>query len=182
MHSIFWATGPLGMIQHEDFWDTIAMNVSIHRSDIRTMKSRSIVLEDGSEIASEVLFCGTGWNQHYPFLSEEQAAEFGLPHRHDAEVDAAKESPKWQSLLKEADENVLKQFPQLADPPPHFEKSAKTTTSKLYNSIAPLNDDSIAFIGHIQLSNSFRPAEAQSIWTTAFFDRNVQLPDAEQAE
>jgi hypothetical protein len=170
------------MIQHEDFWDTIAKNVSIHRSDIRMMKSRSIVLQNGTNIPSEVLFCGTGWSQHYPFLSEEQAVEFGLPHGYDAELGTAKESQKWQSLLKEADEKVVKQFPQLADPPPFFKKLTKTTTSKLFNCIAPLNDDSIVFVGHIQLSNSFRPAEAQAIWTTAFFDKNVQLPDTEQAE
>lgn len=170
------------MIQHEDFWDTIARNVSIYRSDIRAMNSRSIVLEDGSDIPPEILFCGTGWSQHYPFLSEEQAVKFGFPHRHDSELDTAKESRKWQSLLNEADNMVVKQFPQLADPPPYFKHPTKTTTSKLYNCIAPLNDNSIAFVGHILLSNSFRSAEAQAIWTTAFFDENVHLPDTEQAE
>lgn len=34
----------------------------------------------------------------------------------------------------------------------------------------------------MQLSNSFRNAEAQAIWTTAYFDKNVKLPDTEQAE
>ena len=145
MHNIFWATGPLGMIGYEDFWDIISRNVSIYRSDVRTKKSRSIVLENSSEVTSEVLFCGTRWSQHYPFLSEEQAVEFGLPHRHDAELETAKESSKWQSLLKEADETVLKQSLQLADLPPTFKQPTKTTTSKLYNCIAPLNDSSITF-------------------------------------
>ena len=68
------------MIQHEDLWDTIAKEVSIHRSNIPTMQVNSILLEDGSEILSDVLFCGTGWSQHHPLLSKEQVVDFGLPH------------------------------------------------------------------------------------------------------
>ena len=58
----------------------------------------------------------------------------------------------------------------------------KAPVTRLYNGIAPLNDDSIAFLGHILLSNSFRNSEAQAIWTTAFFDKRMVLPETEQAE
>ena len=168
------------MIQHEDFWDTIAKNVSIHRSDIRTMQERSILLEDGSEVLSDVLFCGTGWSQHYPFFSEVQIVGFGLPH--DSIEDNKEESLKWDKLLDAADKRVLEQFPVLASPPAHFKRPAKSTGTRLYNGIAPLSDDSIAFVGHVLLSNSFRNAEAQAIWTTAYFDKNFRLPETEQAE
>ena len=151
------------MIQHEDFWDTIANEVSIHRSDVRTMQANCILLEDGSGISSDVLFCGTGWSQHYPFLSKEQVVDFGLPH--DPEEDKEELSQKWNTLLDAADRQVLEQFPVLANPPSHFERPTKSTgtRTRLYNGIAPLNDDSIAFLGHILLSNSFRNAEAQAI-------------------
>ena len=168
------------MIQHEDFWDTIAKNVSIHRSDIRTMQANSILLEDGSEVLSDVLFCGTGWSQHYPFFSKDQIVGLGLPH--DPTEDNKEESLKWDKLLDAADKRVLEQFPVLASPPPHFKHPAKSTGTRLYNGITPLSDDSIAFVGHVLLSNSFRNAEAQAIWTTAYFDKNVSLPETEQAE
>lgn len=168
------------MIQHEDFWDTIAKNASIYRSNIRTMQANSILLEDGSEILSDVLFCGTGWNQHYPFLSKEQVVEFGLPH--EPEEDNKAEFQRWSSLLEAADKQVLTQFPVLANPPLHFERSTKNTGTRLYNGITPVNDDSIAIVGHVLLSNSFRNAEAQAIWTTAYFDKNIRLPATEEAE
>ena len=168
------------MIHYEDFWDTIAKEVSIHRSNIRTMQANSILLEDGTKIPSDVLFCGTGWSQHYPFLSKEQVVDFGLPH--DPDEDNEELSQKWTTLLDAADNQVLEQFPVLANPPSHFERPTKSTGTKLYNGIAPLNDDSIAFLGHILLSNSFRNAEAQAIWTTAFFDKRIGLPETEQAE
>ena len=168
------------MIQHEDFWETIAKNVAIHRSNIRTMQPRSILLEDASEVPSDVLFCGTGWVQHYPFLSKEQVVKFGLPH--DPTEDNKEEAQKWNALLDAADKQVLTQFPVLANPPPHFNPPAKSTGTRLYNGITPLNDDSIAFVGLILLSNSFRNAEAQAIWMTAYLDKNLRLPEPEQAE
>lgn len=168
------------MIQHEDFWDTIAKNVSVYRSDIRTMRPDSIVLQDGSEIQSDVLFCGTGWSRHYPFFAKEQAVKFGLPHA--PEGDDNEESSKWETLLKAADQQVIAQFPQLAHPPPYFEHPTKTTATRLYNCIAPLGDSTIAFLGDIYLSNSFRTAEAQAIWATAYFDGRVKLPPREEAE
>lgn len=169
------------MIQHEDFWDTIAKNVSVFRSDIGNMQSDSIVLQDGSEIKSEVLFCGTGWSQHYPFFAKDQIMEFGLPHVPEVEENT-NESAKWETLLKVADQQVIAQFPQLAHPPSHFERPTKTTATRLYNCIAPLGDKTIAFLGDIYLSNSFRTAEAQAIWATAYFDGRVELPPREEAE
>ena len=84
--------------------------------------------------------------------------------------------------MNTADKQVLEQFPVLANPPNHLDRLTKSTGTRLYNSIVPLNDDSIAFLGHILLSNSFRNAEAQAIWTTAFFDKRMVLPEIEQAE
>jgi dimethylaniline monooxygenase (N-oxide forming) len=169
------------MIQHEDFWDTIAQNVSVYRSDVRSMQATSIILQDGSEIKSDVLFCGTGWSEHYPFLSKDQILEFGLPHIPEDEENE-KESSKWETLLKAADQQVTAQFPQLAHPPPHCRRATKTTPTRLYNCIAPLGDRTIAFLGDICLSNSFRAAEAQAIWVTAYFDGRVELPPREEAE
>lgn len=168
------------MIQREDFWETIAKNVSVYRSDISSMQKSSILLEDGSQVSADVLFCGTGWSKHYPFLSAEQVIVLGLPH--PPNEDKPEEAEKWSGLLQAADKQVLELFPQLAHPPPYFQRPTETTALRLYNCIAPIRDDSVVFLGHIQLSNSFRTAEAQAIWATAYFDGVAKLPEKEQTE
>ena len=176
---IFWCTGPLGSLQHDDFWDTIAKNVHAYRSDIRRLEPNSIALEDGSEVPADILFCGTGWIQDFPFLTKDQVVELGLPH--SPEDDPQTVSSMWASLMEKVDRQVLADFPKLGNPPPHYSNTRKVTPSRLFNGIAPLNDESIVFVGHAILSNSFRAAEAQAIWVTAYFDHNTKLPPNDQA-
>ena len=176
----FWCTGPLGLVQHEDFWDTLAQNVHVYRNDISSLKPHSIILDDGSEIAADVLLCGTGWKSTYPFFSKEQAYSLGLPHPPDE--DSPEHAKLWNSLLESADRQVLANFPILRNPPPHKKPEASTTTARLYNCIAPLEDPSVVMLGRAHVSNSFRVAEAQAIWATAYFDGNVKMPSLEQAQ
>ena len=178
--SAFWCTGPLALAQHDDFWDTIAKNVYVYRKDINSMKPQAILLDDGSEVLADALLCGTGWKFHYPMFSKEQAHALGLPHL--PEEDSVQEIETWTSLLEAADRQVLADFPQLKHPPPHRNSNVATTTARLYNCIAPLEDNSVAFLGHAHLSNSFRTAEVQAIWTTAYLDGSISLPPLEQAQ
>ncbi|CAG8978239.1 hypothetical protein HYALB_00009136 [Hymenoscyphus albidus] len=172
----FWVTGPLGLAQHEDFWDLIAQNAHVYRSGIKSMDAGIIVLEDGTEIRSDALLCGTGWKSNYPFFSSAQVAALGLPQPLEG---TDQESETWKNLLETADRKVLANFPQLANPPP-FRERAPTTTAKLFKGIAPLEDHSIAFLGHVNISNSFRAADAQAIWATAYFDGSIRLPPLEE--
>jgi len=176
----FWYTGPLGLAQHDDFWDALARNVHVYRNDISSMKPHSIVLDDGSEIPVDVLLCGTGWKSDYPFFSKKQAHSLGLPH--SPEEDSPEDAKLWKYLLESADQRVLAEFPILGSPPPHRKPEVPTTTMRLYNCIAPLEDLSVVFLGRAYLSNSFRTAEAQAIWATAYFDGNVKMPSLEQAQ
>ncbi|KAL8729918.1 MAG: hypothetical protein Q9181_004833 [Wetmoreana brouardii] len=177
---IFWCTGLLGMIQHDDFWDTIARNVSVFREDIMELRERSVVLRNGSRVATDALLCGTGWNPQYPYLSKAQSVEFGVPHA--IEDDPSEIARKWERLLQAADAEVIARFPQLMDPPVFFKRPQNTTATRLYNCIAPFSDNSIIFVGDIYLSNAFRTAEAQAIWATAYLDGNIVLPPQDQAE
>ena len=143
------------------------------------MKPHSIVLDDGSELAADILLCGTGWRSTYPFLSNQQASSLGLPHPPDE--DSPEDAKLWDSLLESADRRVLDEFPILKNPPPYKKAEASTTTARLYNCIAPLQDSSVVMLGRAHVSNSFRAAEAQAIWATAYFDGNVKLPSLGQA-
>lgn len=179
MCSAFWFTGPLGLAQHDDFWDTIAQNVQIHRQDITSLTSNSIILDDGTSILADALLCGTGWKSNYPFFSPSLAESLGLPHPVPEAASSNSESELWESLLTQADNLVLSRFPQLAHPPPHHRRPSPTTTAKLYNGIAPLDSNhtsSIVFLGHVDISNSFRAAEAQAIWSTAYLSGHMTLP------
>lgn len=144
------------------------------------MEAHSIVLDDGSKIAADILLCGTGWNYDYPFFTPEQARSFGLPQY--SQKDLPEHTKLWDTLLEDADHKVLSKFPILKNPPPHRKAEVSTTPNRLYNCIAPLEDTSILFLGRAHLSNSFRTAEAQAIWATAYFDGNVKIPPLEQAQ
>ena len=168
------------MIQRDDFWDTIAKNVAVQRESIVEMRERSVLLGNGAEVASDVVFCGTGWNTQYAFLTKEQRVQLGLPYA--KEDDPPEVAQKWDTLLQAADDDILARFPLLTNPPPYFKRPQATTATRLYNCIAPLTDDSIVFLGAAYLPNAFRAAEAQAIWATARLDGNFKLPPQQQAE
>jgi dimethylaniline monooxygenase (N-oxide forming) len=169
------------MIQHDDFWDLISKNVHVHRGDVIDTTANSLVLDDSTEVQTDVVLCGTGWNAEYSFFSPEQATKLGLPH--DPCYEDAEELQRWNNLMDAADRQILKQFPILAKPPPHCKPvgNANLTPARLYNGIASLTDSSIIFLGRARMSNNFRGAEAQAIWATAYWDGNVTLPLLKQA-
>lgn len=112
---IFWCSGPIGLIHHDDFWDVVARNVRVYRRDLGFLEDNAVVLEDGEKVPADVVFCGTGWMHKYPFLTGKQVIEFGLPH--SPEDDPEDVARTWESLLEIADRDVLSEFFKLKDPP-----------------------------------------------------------------
>lgn len=180
--SFFWNSGPVGMIQHDDFWDLISQKVNVYRSDLSGTTTNSIILNDGREVPTDVLLCGTGWNTSYPFFSSKQVFELGLPH--DPCKDSEEEGQSWKDLMDAADRQILKQYPILASPPPDCKPIGDTslTPARLYHGIASLADTSIVFLGRARVSNNFRGAEAQAVWATAYWDEHLTLPPFKQAQ
>ncbi|EDO01898.1 hypothetical protein SS1G_04373 [Sclerotinia sclerotiorum 1980 UF-70] len=176
----FWCTGPVGLVQHDDFWDTISQNAQIYRNDVVSYKDNIITLDNGTQLYADELLLGTGWNTSQPCFSDTQAQFLGLPHL--KEKNSAREKKFWERIYEEADRQVITDFPLLENPPPYQKdlSAPRTTVQQLYKGIAPLRDNSIAFLGAIDISNSFRAAETQAIWTTAYFDGNISLPPKEQ--
>lgn len=130
-------------------------------------------LKKGQEIATDVLLCGTGWNAaSFDFFDPNDLIQLGLPHPFKTEPS----EEIWTQLEKQIDPEILTQFPTLANPPEHPQKPIHTTPYRLYNGIAPLHDDSIAFLGYRIVSNYFKSAECQAIWATAFLDKKITLP------
>ena len=155
--------------------------MNVYRSDIAGTKANRILLDDGREVPTDVLLCGTGWETTCPFFSSRQAYELGLPHNPD--MDSGDEAKIWKDLMEAANRRIIDQYPILARPPrgctPRF--GTDSTPARLYNGIASLTDPSIVFLGRTRASNNFRVAEAQAIWATAYWDGHVELPPLEQA-
>lgn len=165
------------MIQRPDFWDTVARNVYVHRADIEKLDSQTVIFKDGPSISVDVIVCATGFRNDYPFFTETQHYELGLPHQplnNESET-------RWAHLEAEADKKVIYQFPKLANPPALATPlpAMQRTPNRLYNCIVPFEDDSIAFVGNVYVPNGFRVAEVQALWVTAFFDGMLDLPSVE---
>ncbi|KAI4267812.1 MAG: hypothetical protein L6R38_008080 [Xanthoria sp. 2 TBL-2021] len=179
---LFWQNAAGGILNQPDFWENIAKNVSIFHDDIVELDDHIVRLKGGEDIATDVILCGTGWNPNdFSFFDTDLLVRLGLPHSLK-DVPSSKEAERWAQLEKQADEKVLKQFPLLANPPHHFHEPIRTTAYRLYNGIAPLNDDSIAFVGYTLYSNHFRGAECQAVWAIAYLDKQLNLPSIEDQQ
>lgn len=177
--SFFWGSGPVGVIQQEDFWDLVSKQVNVYRGHPCGTSSCALILDDGREVPTDIVLCGTGWNPAYQFFSDEQACRLGLPH--EVRQDSADEQ-HWTNLMAQADVDVLRQFPVLAKPPTcKSVGEINLTPARLYHGVASLSDPSIVFLGRARISNNFRAAEAQAIWATAYFDGRTSPPPLEQA-
>ena len=170
------------MIQQADFWDLVSHRVNVYRSELSTTTQKSIILIDGREVPTDILLCGTGWDTSYPFFSSKQAFELGLPH--DPCADPEEEQQSWNDSMDAADQQILKDYPILASPPPGCRPvaGANLTPARLYHGIASLTDSSTIFLGRARVSNNFLGAEAQAIWATAYWDGHVTLPPFKQAQ
>lgn len=163
-----------GVQHHEDFWNVIADSVFIHRADVKGFSSRLVYLSDGTQIQCDAVLCGTGYRLGFEIFEPALLVTLDVPHVRSDEPQ--KMTAKWDKLFLEADAVILKKFPILANPPPHTKKPIFTTPYRLYKWMAPLNDDSILFMGHASVGNKIFAAEVQAIWAVAYFDKNISLP------
>ncbi|KAL9001316.1 MAG: hypothetical protein Q9169_000207 [Polycauliona sp. 2 TL-2023] len=177
---VFWQNQGAGIINRPNFWDIIAQNVQVHYEDIQEIHRGNIRLKSGEDVRSDAILCGTGWVPSLSFFDSDMLANLGVPQ--PVETFPPESAKLWKSLEKEADQQVLKRFPILADPPDHYHVPATETPYRLYNGIASLQDSSIAFVGHVLIANYFRVAECQAIWATAYLDGKVKLPPLEQRQ
>ena len=149
--------------------------MQVERDDILELDKGIIRLTNGIEIHTEALLCGTGWLRYHGFFSEAERRRLGLPHTPDKYLD----DKSWEELEKTADDAVLTQFPMLRSPPPHTQPDRTLTPYRLYNGIAPLNDDTIVFLGYVRVPNAFRSAEYQALWAMVYLDKKMPNPPSE---
>jgi hypothetical protein len=174
--SIRWRSGPLGILQRDDYWDVIAKRVKVYRGDIERLEPHRVVLKDGREVSSDVLICGTGWRQEHPYFSPEESARVGLPIKFEETELANTVTRQWSKLEEEADRRVLERWPYLANTPTFNMRSPSTTSYKLYNLTIPIEDHSVAFLGLMLVPNSYHVALVQTLYAIAVLDGALKLP------
>jgi dimethylaniline monooxygenase (N-oxide forming) len=169
----FWQNGPGGLIHHDDFWGTIASGVFIHRDEVVSLDNHLVRLESGNELACDAIVCGTGWYPSHQFFDTKDLLHLGLPT--PLADQPSNVSQHWEKLLLDADERICTDFPMLATPPKHARREISTTTYRLYQGMAPINDRSILFMNHINTGNKMLAAEVQAMWAVAYFDGHIPL-------
>jgi dimethylaniline monooxygenase (N-oxide forming) len=178
---LFWQNMTGGLLHRPDFWDTIAESVYVYVDDILELDKKTIRLKAGEEITTDAILCGTGWKPALDMFDQETLIQLGLPY--PLEQQPPEVAEKWVKLEKEADQKVLKSLPLLANPPENYYRKANPSTPyRLYKGMAPIHDDSIVFVGHVVVGNYFRTAECQAVWATAYLDKKIPLPSAEEQE
>jgi len=168
------------LLNHADFFKVVAEKVRIYYADVAGVDESHVLLHNGESIPCEALLCGTGWVPSLHFFTPELSAELGLPNT--LSNDSNDDQKLWNTLDATADAEVVASFPMLAKPPPHYHKPTTKTPYRLYEQIAPLQDESrsIVFIGHVLLGSYFRTVECQSMWATAYMDGKLKLPDLDE--
>ncbi|KAF2817310.1 FAD/NAD(P)-binding domain-containing protein [Mytilinidion resinicola] len=147
-------------------------NVTVHRAGLKSMTKEGIILDNDEVLeADAVVFC-TGWRPSTDYFSDQDALDLGLPvHPESEDPEVAK---YWTQLLEEADEEMVKIFPHMADGPrPEFVKDA--TQFRLYREILfpkllAQGDRSIAFAGFVSSSQTAFNAEIMALWAVAWLE------------
>ncbi|KAK7917792.1 flavin-binding monooxygenase-like protein-like protein [Apiospora marii] len=174
---IIWQNGTAGGCHFADFWPLVAEKVYVHRASVKLLSGRELYLddEDGTHFPCDAVLLGTGYKRvGLDMFDESTRMQLGLPYPKSSEP--AQETAKWQKLVGEADEEVLRRFIMLRHPPDHYHIHETRTPYRLYHTMAPLHDDSILFLNHLVAGAKLFAAEAQAIWAVAYRDRAFPLP------
>lgn len=193
-------TGPsYGILNYEtDIFDLIRSDlVSVHIGEIDHLSPSTVHLTDGTEFESDILLSHTGWERIplLKFLPEGIEKELGIPHsplQCSDNVDLASDD----HLLQKADEEILRKFPILKDPPtwnPNYvplteqkgidsddtyAPSQPLTPWMLYHFIIPsserfLRTRDIAFTGAVSNFSNPITSHLSGLWISAYFNKQL---------
>lgn len=179
--SPFWTAASLSILNYPtDFFDYVRNGViKIHIADIVSLSDKTVHLSTGDALPTSALICSTGWKAtpNVKFLPAGIDRELGFPWSED---------PLDENLVKRADREILRRFPRLREQPvpnPKYKPLAKDEAAaaphpfRLTRFMIPpsmIGERSIAFLGITMTINTPLIAQAQALWTTAYF--NDQLP------
>ncbi|KAL1999929.1 hypothetical protein VTN02DRAFT_3796 [Thermoascus thermophilus] len=185
--SPFWVATSISILNYPtDFYEHVRNGtIRIHVADIVRLTDRTVHLSTGEALSASALICSTGWKAtpDIQFLPAGLDRQLGLPWSQD---------PLDEDLVKQADAEILRRFPRLRDPPvpnPKYrplannEAAAAPHPFRLARFIVPpsmLKERSIAFLGVVATFNTPIVAQAQALWTTAYFSDRLPITSTER--
>lgn len=181
-NEIIWQNGTAGGCHFSDFFPLVADKVNVYRGDVKLLSGNELYLndEDGTHFPCDAILCGTGWRDGLDMFDHDTLRALGLPF--PKTIETQEETAKWEKLVGDADELVLRRFVMLRNPPKHYHKYDDRTPYRLYHTMAPVHDDSILFMNHIVAGAKLFAAEAQAIWAVAYWDKAFKLPSVAERE
>jgi Pyridine nucleotide-disulphide oxidoreductase len=180
--TLFLSADGLAVSNSEGLWDNVS-RATILRDEVDKAEGTELVLKSGKRVLCDAVIAATGWLNTYPMFDDALATDLGLPMPPRKGNEDGKEAAAWDELLAKADKTVVETFPRLANLPSYPHSEPKSTPSRLYRSIIPINGDvdhSIAFVGAIGSAQSLNVAEIQALWTAAYLSNKLPLPSEEK--
>jgi hypothetical protein len=149
---IFWRNNAAGIVNHGDFYETLADHVDVYYDDIASLSPSPssppssatglITLRSGRTISTSALLLGTGWQPSTSFLPPSLCARLGLPYALGAEetFPAAQQAAahRWREAERAADAAVVARYPILGEPPAHASHPVTRAPWRLYNLMVPV--------------------------------------------
>ncbi|KIW89296.1 uncharacterized protein Z519_10149 [Cladophialophora bantiana CBS 173.52] len=182
--SMFWMGNSLGVHNYDRNWFEFVKQgrITVHVADITSLAGNKVQLSNGEVLLADTFVCCTGWRVVPPirFMPPNAAAQLGLPGQDTAGI---------KYLVRKAEEEIYRTVPELRSGPLRVlpEASAPVSVSgktlahrpyRLYRFMIPpakafLDQRNIAFIGAHLALNATTVAQAQALWITAFFQREI---------
>lgn len=167
-----------------DFFEFVRNGqIRVHVADIARLSEGKVHLSNDHDLDADVLICGTGWKDT-PQLNFVTKKELGLPGH---------VAPSFRRYIAKADSEILQMFPKLQQQPrPRHtietmddKTQVKSEPYRLYRFMVPpafIESRTLAFAGAYRSPATTLLAQAQALWITAFFDKQlpslVKLDDA----
>jgi hypothetical protein len=165
--------------------------VSVHITDITSLSPGKVNTSNGSSFDSDALICATGWRHVQPIKFIPSNLDLGIPSPIDPSIPITAHNP----LYAQADAEILSRFPRLKDQPIQNAKYAPLTKTpgisdpthtadvalspySLYRFIVSpslYEARSLAFAGAMMSISTPIAAQAQALWTTAYFGNALKI-------
>jgi cation diffusion facilitator CzcD-associated flavoprotein CzcO len=162
----FWIGSGLSIHNYDsNFWDMVKKGqIKVHIADIDHLSGGpdTVHLDNGESFPADILITATGWKKEPSVQFKLGPNGIGLPYSAAAQ----------KQLATDADEEILKRFPRLADQP-SLPFKPKSDPFRLYRFMVPptrINDRNIAFAGLVSSVSTSICALAQGLWISAYLD------------
>jgi dimethylaniline monooxygenase (N-oxide forming) len=170
----FWSNESTSVDNKADFLDTIARNVRVFREEVLAIHGRSVELGSGLRLEAEAIVYATGWKCGMSYFDTSLGASLGLPMMEEGLDEESRRC--WRTLDRKAEARIDAEMPMLARKEPCREPDTLRTPLRLYKSMLPLEDHTIALLGKTVIAHAFPAAEVEALWAVAALDGKIDLP------